>query len=255
MSDLKVVLIQTDLYWEDIQANLHLFDHKIDQINEQVDLIILPEMFSTGFTMNIKNFSKANITSLDWMKGKAKHTKAVITGSLIWEEDKNIYNRLFWVTPNGEYQTYDKKHLFSMGKEDLHYKAGTEKLVLKLNDWTICPQICYDLRFPMWNRNLEDYDLLFFVANWPEKRSDAWKTLLKARAIENQSYVIGVNRIGKDGNEIEYSGDSLGYGPMGEPMFNLANEDVVKIATLNKQNLKEIREKLPFLKDRDQFSI
>ncbi len=255
MQDLKVALIQSSLHWENIDSNLKMFEQKISSIKDKVDVIILPEMFSTGFSMKSTEFSKANKNSYGWMEEISAQYNCVLTGSLIWEENDKYFNRLFWVQPDGTVKTYDKRHLFSMGKEHEHYSAGTDKLLVEWNGWKIRPQICYDLRFPVWNRNTEDYDLLFFVANWPERRSDAWKTLLKARAIENQAYVIGVNRVGEDGNGVYHSGDSSVYDLAGECLFHQANEEVTKIVELSKEKLTTIREKLPFLKDRDNFIL
>ncbi|MCC6837611.1 MAG: amidohydrolase, partial [Bacteroidia bacterium] len=211
MNDLKITIIQSALYWENIDWNLEQFAKKIDSIKEQTDLIILPEMFTTGFTMQPELLAEGmNGKALAWMKVHAQKKQCVITGSFVCEENGNYYNRLVWMRADGSYATYDKRHLFTMANEDKHYTAGSKKIIEEIKGWKICPLICYDLRFPVWARNKNDnrYDLLIYVANWPERRNHPWKTLLLARSIENQCYVAGVNRVGNDGNEIYHSGDS-----------------------------------------------
>jgi omega-amidase len=203
MNDLKITLIQSNLFWENKVKNLEQFSHKIDAISEATDLIVLPEMFTTGFSMSPEKLAEnVNGETVKWMKATAHKKNCVVTGSFICEEGGNYFNRLLWVNADGTYSKYDKRHLFSMGDENNHYATGEEKLIVKLKGWKICPLICYDLRFPVWARNTKEasYDVLIYVANWPERRSYPWKTLLLARAIENQSYVIGSNRVGVDGN-------------------------------------------------------
>ncbi len=257
MQDLKITLIQTKLFWQDKTANLKMFGEKIAAIDEQTDLIVLPEMFSTGFSMNAKELAEQNNDgTVTWLKAQAKLSKAVITGSIIIKEKDSYYNRLFWVRPDGTYETYDKRHLFTLANEHDYYAAGNERIIVELKGWKVCPLICYDLRFPVWSRNNTNYDLLIYVANWPERRSHAWKTLLLARAIENQCYVAGLNRVGDDGNEVYHSGDSAVINPMGEIISNIKpSEEIVETNNLSVEYLKKIRTKLAFLKDQDNFEI
>jgi len=253
---MKISIIQTSLIWENPEANRANFTQKIDSIEGGTDLIILPEMFATGFTMNPSAMAEAaNGESVQWMKQTAASYNCAITGSLVIEENGNYYNRLFFVLPDGEVKTYNKRHLFSFAGEDKFYTAGTEKLIVDYKGWKICPLVCYDLRFPVFARNVEEYDLLIYVANWPQIRTLAWDSLLRARAIENLSYTIGVNRIGEDGNGHAYSGhsqviDALG-GYIAEPF---ENEGVVTVE-LDRDTLLETRRKFAFLNDRDSFEI
>ena len=257
MKDLNVTIIQTELAWENPHANFRHFDELINSINVDTDLIVLPEMFTTGFSMNAENlYDKAEGETLNWLKQHASNKQAAIIGSVIIKENDNFYNRLYFVRPSGEFHTYDKRHLFTLAGEHKHYTAGTERTIIEYQGWKICPLICYDLRFPVWARNTEDYDLLIYVANWPEMRISAWDTLLKARAIENMAYTIGVNRTGKDGNNYPYVGHSAIYDALGEKITtNLFEEAFVETQTLSKKHILEIREKLGFLKDRDTFKI
>jgi omega-amidase len=252
MSDLKITIIQSNLHWENIDKNLSMFAEKIKTIEEHTDLIILPEMFTTGFTMNAANLAESmNGKTMEWMKAIAEKANAVVTGSVIIKENNLFYNRLLWIKPDGNYFSYDKKHLFSLGKEEETYTSGDKKLTVKIGEWKIQPMICYDLRFPKWCRNDNDYDVLLFVANWPEKRITHWDTLLKARAIENQSYVIGVNRYGMDGNEIYHPGNSAVIDAYGDTLFFSRDEESIQTITLSRDHLKLIRRQYPFLKDRD----
>ena len=256
MQDLRITLIQTALFWENPEANRNLFLKHFEQIKEPSDLIVLPEMFPTGFSMQPEKLSETmDGSSITWMKEQANRLNTTIVGSLIIQEKGHFYNRLIWMRPDATFATYDKKHLFSMGEEDKHYSAGKERLVVELKGWKVCPQVCYDLRFPAWNRNQNDYDLLLFIANWPERRSFAWKKLLQARAIENQAYVIGLNRVGNDGNDISHSGDSAIIDPLGEIAFTQADIPFVKTFTLSGKRLQFVRKKFPFLKDADEFDI
>lgn len=254
---LKIAFIQANLEWEDIDANLNMFSEKISEIGAENDLIILPEMFSTGFSMNAENLAEeTHGKTLSWMQDHAKSLDAAITGSVIIQEDTNYYNRLFFVFPDGNYKIYDKRHTFTLAKEDLTYTAGTERLIVVYKGWKICPLVCYDLRFPVWARNTEDYDLLLYVANWPEKRVNAWDALLKARAIENMSYCIGLNRTGEDGDGYVYNGHSAAYDMLGKELTPLnRSEEFTAEITIDKNDLQEIREKLKFLQDRDKFSL
>ena len=253
--DLKVTLVQPDVFWLDRDPNRCNIAFMLKDVGE-TDLIILPEMFNTGFSMEPARWSETEDgATLTWMKNVAKIKNAAVTGSMIIEEDGNFYNRLFFVHPNGEYQTYDKHHLFTLAEEDKHYSAGNEILIVDYLGWKIKPLVCYDLRFPVWARNTEGYDLLLYVANWPSPRKFAWQQLLIARAIENQCYVAGVNRVGTDGNGFEFSGDSAVLNPLGEEMASIANEEAISTVTLSKDKLHEVRNKLKFLADKDNFEL
>jgi predicted amidohydrolase len=354
---MNVTLIQTEIFWENRLKNLEHFNTLINSVNELTDLIILPEMFTTGFTMNPETLAEpSNGETLTWLKEKAAKKNCVLTGSVSVEENGKFYNRLFWVKPDGNFQTYDKRHLFRMAKEEQHYTAGDKKIITELGDWKICPLICYDLRFPVWSRNrfikddgkgkmedgkrmmeegkgkreegkgkreegkrmvekgegkreegkrmvekgegkredgkrmmekgkgkredgkrmvekgkgkreegkrmMEDgeasgweYDVLIYVANWPEVRSYPWKQLLIARAIENQCYVIGLNRIGEDGTGFTHSGDSVVINPRGEIISKTkANEEHIETVTLDKSYLDEFRKIFPVGLDADDFT-
>src|ERR1700677_3019146 len=215
MSTLTVTTIQPDLQWEDKTANLRRLEEKIDAIGVHTELVILPEMFSTGFSMRPEVLAeRMDGPTVDWMKNMAARKKVILTGSVIIEEEGKYFNRLIWMLPNGQYGYYDKRHRFAYAGENEHYSAGHKRLIASVKGWKILLQVCYDLRFPVWSRQaaedgLPEYDLIIYVANWPQRRSLAWKTLLQARAIENQSYVAGVNRVGNDGNNIAHSGDSM----------------------------------------------
>ncbi|TAD97415.1 MAG: amidohydrolase [Bacteroidetes bacterium] len=255
--NLKISIIQSELHWQNPSANLAMFEEKIWQIKES-DLIVLPEMFTTGFSMNAEQFAEHPQTNtFRWLKQQAAQSQAVITGSYMIKENGKFYNRLFWVKPNGEFEQYDKRHLFRMAKEDQIYAEGTKLLITELKGWRICPLICYDLRFPVWSRNSKDfkYDCLIYVANFPEARMYAWNTLLRARAIENLSYCVGVNRVGLDGNEVAYSGESAVLNFRGEELFYNKNESVIQTIHLNYQDLQEFRAKFPANLDADDFSL
>ncbi|MCG9970679.1 amidohydrolase [Christiangramia crocea] len=254
---LNIAFIQANLHWEDPEANRNLFSEEIDKISDSVDLIILPEMFTTGFSMNAEKLAEPTKgKTLEWLKEKAKAKDAAITGSVIIGEDGNYYNRLFFVYPDGSYKLYDKRHTFTLAKEDQTYTGGKERLIVEFKGWKICPLICYDLRFPVWARNTEDYDLLIYVANWPEKRVNAWDALLKARAIENMCYCVGLNRTGGDGDGYVYNGHSAVYDVLGNELTDLNREDeFIAEITLDKNSLYETRNKLKFLQDRDRFNL
>ncbi len=257
MNKLLVTIIQTQLLWEDKTGNLKHFQEKIENINAETDLIILPEMFTTGFSMNPKPFAeKMDGNTFNWMQQMAKLSNAAIAGSIIINENDHFLNRFLFVKPDGEYQYYDKRHLFAMAGEDGFYSQGNKNKLVTYKGWRIRPLICYDLRFPVWSRNSDDYDLLIYVANWPERRVAHWKTLLQARAIENQAFVAGVNRIGLDGNNFNYSGDSAIYDPLGEKISKTnPNEESVETILVSKEFIQEIRKSLPFLTDKDKFYI
>jgi omega-amidase len=261
MENLNISIVQSELFWEDKEKNLQNFSVKISGI-EKTDLIVLPEMFSTGFTMNSSACAeKMDGSTLKWMEKTAREKNCVITGSLIIEEDGKYFNRLIWMKPDGTFEHYDKKHLFRMAKEHEHYSAGRKKTIVELKGWKILPLICYDLRFPVWSRNRSiegrpEYDVLIYIANWPKRRSHPWKTLLMARAIENLSYVIGVNRVGTDGNEVEYSGDSAITDFKGEYLVEGASgKEFIKNTSLSHQALLEFRNSFPAYMDADGFAL
>lgn len=294
MSHLTFTLIQTNLHWEDKAANLQMLEDKINAIQHPTQIIVLPEMFNTGFSMKPEEFAESmDGPTVEWMKKMAAAKRVIVTGSLMVKENEadqpgdggptNYYNRLIWMLPNGQYGVYDKRHLFAYADEDKHYTAGTKRLIAAVNGWKINLMVCYDLRFPVWARqqpgristphristpldtsnpsfnsaqdSTPEYDVLIYVANWPERRAHAWKTLLSARAIENQCYVIGVNRTGSDGNNIYHSGSSMVIDALGEVLYEKEQVEDVHTITLSKEKLEEIRHKLPFLKDGDAFSI
>ncbi|MCL4132916.1 UNVERIFIED_CONTAM: hypothetical protein GTU68_015211 [Idotea baltica] len=257
MRDLSITLIQSDLHWQAPEANRKMFAAHIDSIEESTDLIILPEMFTTGFTMNASEWAEnMDGPSVSWMRSQAKKSNTVLTGSLIIIEDGNYYNRLIWMRPDGISETYDKRHLFAMAGEHEHYSGGTKRLIVDLHGWKVCPMICYDLRFPVWARNDSVYDLLIYMANWPDKRSYDWNTLLRARAIENQAYVAAVNRVGTDDNGHHYSGDSCVIDPgWKQTLYSKSEKEDVATVSLSYTHLQDVRGKLPFLKDADTFTI
>lgn len=257
MQYLKTAILQTDLVWLNKVKNKLQFLKKIDQIEEKVDLIILPEMFTTGFCMCPQEVAESmQGSSVKWMQKIAIEKNTAIAGSVIIVENNNYYNRFLFVHPSGKIDYYNKKHLFTLAGEDKIYTAGNEKIIINYKGWKICPLVCYDLRFPVWSRNVEHYDILIYVANWPKPRISAWDTLLKARSIENMCYTIGVNRVGKDANKLEYSGHSAIYDCLGEKLVETAaNEEDIAIGNLDKNHLNVIRNKLNFLSDQDKFEI
>ncbi|MBE7442809.1 MAG: nitrilase family protein [Flavobacteriales bacterium] len=285
--NLKITIIQSELHWEKKAKNLALFTEKIASITEATDVIMLPEMFTTGFTMNAKPLAETmNGEAIKWMKQQAKNKNAAIVGSLIITEKKLYFNRLIWVQPDGKVYHYDKRHLFRMANEHETFSAGNSRLIVAWRGWKICPLVCYDLRFPVWSRNKEFkvqslkfkvdlqsdnkarilehetlnpkpvFDLLIYVANWPEARKEPWCKLLEARAIENQVYVVGVNRVGLDGKEISYSGNSAVIDPKGNAISNIAtHQNHIQTIELNRQELEDFREKFPVGLDGDDFEI
>ena len=257
MENLKISFIQTNLVWQDIPKNLENFQSKINQITEQPDVIVLPEMFSTGFTMEPSKYAeKMEGKTIDWLKRNALAKNALIIGSLVVEDSGKFLNRLLTVFPDGNIGFYDKRHLFSLAGESNHYTKGDKKLIINYKNWRIHPLICYDLRFPVWSRYQDDYDVLIYVANWPSARSFHWKILLQARAIENQAYVIGVNRIGADGNGTPHTGDSCAFDPFGHNISNMEpNTDMTDTIVLEKDLLEKIRKTYPFFKDSDTYRI
>lgn len=267
MPDLSVTIIQADLKWEDKEANLQMLSDRISNIRDKTEVVILPEMFNTGFSMRPELLAEnMDGKTVEWMKNIASSKKTILTGSLMIRENGQFFNRLIWMLPNGTFGVYDKRHLFAFGNEDKCYTAGNKRLIAQVKGWRVNLQVCYDLRFPVWARqqmNFKtsipdsslEYDLLVFVANWPERRILVWKSLLQARAIENQCYVIGVNRVGNDGHGIYHSGDSMIIGPLGGILYHKTNEEDTFTYTLQQEKLQEARDKYPFWKDADIFKI
>ncbi|MEM7084821.1 MAG: nitrilase family protein [Bacteroidota bacterium] len=257
MEHLNVSIIQSHLHWENPLTNRTHFSEIIKEISEETHLIVLPEMFTTGFTMNAEPLAEdTNGPTLQWMQNIAKEKACAVTGSLIVKENGHYFNRLYFVFPNQTYKQYDKKHTFTLAGEHKTFTAGEERIVVEYEGWKICPLICYDLRFPVWARNTENYDVLIYAANWPKKRVSAWDGLLKARAIENMSYCIGVNRVGLDGNGFEYVGHSAVYDVLGE-RISVANfeQEFTETITLSKSHIISNRKHLQFLEDRDHFTL
>jgi len=261
MQDLKITLFQNDLHWHQPDANLAMFEEKIWANSNDTDIIVLPEMFTTGFTMDAAELAEPMRTrTFKWMQLQAKQTGSAIFGSYIVKENGHYFNRLLGVKPDGSCVAYDKRHLFRMAGEHETYRQGVDRLIVSWKGWNICPQICYDLRFPVWSRNkikqgALDFDLLIYVANWPAPRIGAWDILLKARAIENSCYCIGVNRVGKDGNGIEYQGHSAVIDPRGTILGFEENREAALNVTLRKDELDQYRMKFPVHLDADDFTI
>jgi omega-amidase len=247
----------THLVWENPIQNRQLLSKKIETLPETIDVIVLPEMFTTGFTMNASQLAETmQGDTINWMQTIAKQRKVAITGSIIIKENNLFYNRLLFVYPDGKMDTYDKRHTFTLAGEDKVFASGSEKKIIHYKGWKLCLMICYDLRFPVWARNVEAYDVLFYVANWPNIRIQAWDTLLKARAIENMAYCIGVNRVGLDGNNHEYSGHSAVYDVLGNRIDQMPfDKEAVEIVTLHKSEIETYRVKLNFLEDMDSFTL
>jgi predicted amidohydrolase len=256
-NELKIAIIQADLVWENPLKNRYAFLKKIEGLSEEIDVIVLPEMFTTGFTMNASAVAETmEGDTIKWMQYLAVKMKTAIVGSIIIKENNHFYNRLFFVHPTRKIEYYDKRHTFTLAGEHKVFTSGNKKLIVSYKGWNICPLICYDLRFPVWSRNTENYDLLIYVANWPKPRIDAWDALLKARAIENMSYCVGVNRVGLDANNNEYSGHSTIYDALGKQLSNVKeNTEEIEIITLVKQDLTVIKDKLKFLNDKDTFNL
>jgi omega-amidase len=264
MSSLTFTIIQTTLHWEDAAANRQMLKEKIRGIQGKTEVVILPEMFSTGFSMRPEILAEQmDGETVAWMKRVAAERKIILTGSAMIKVNNQYMNRLVWMLPNGQMGVYDKRHLFAYANEHEHYRPGNKRLIASVKGWKINLMVCYDLRFPVWSRQAPhaastqglEYDVLMYVANWPEKRSHMWKTLLQARAIENQCFCIGVNRVGNDGNGVAYSGDSMIVNPLGEVLYHKAHDEDVYTITLQKDELITIREKMPFWKDADPFII
>ncbi len=255
--ELKLAFLQTEIIWEDIDANLQALSKKLDGIADNVDAVILPELFTTGFTMRSRELAESmDGKSISWMQTASKKLGCVVAGSLIIQDQGTYLNRFIWMEPGGMFATYDKRHLFSIGGEDEHYTPGQSNSTIEINSFRVRPLVCYDLRFPVWSRNAGTYDLLLYVANWPAVRRDVWISLLKARAIENQSFVIGVNRVGRDGMGIDYSGDSLAYNAKGQVIASLPlGEEATQVVRLSLKELTDFRHKFPVWKDADNFEI
>jgi len=262
MQDLTVTIIQPDLVWEDTKANIQKFDKKLGEIPPETDLVILPEMFNSGFSIKSDNIAQPpDGTAFRWLKQKAAQLKLVITGSILTKVDNQVFNRLYWMQPDGEFKTYDKRHLFRFGGEHKILTPGKEKIIVELKGWKILPLICYDLRFPVWSKNrliegVQEYDLLIYVANWPVARKYAWKNLLVARSIENQVYCLGVNRVGVDGYGNQHSGDTMVIDPKGQILTQSTpfNECMLSV-TLHFDELKSFRDEFPVGMDWDDFEV
>ena len=264
MSALTCTIIQSQLHWEDKTANLNMFEQKINSITDKTELVILPEMFTTGFSMKPETLAESmEGESVQWMKAMSRKKNIILTGSLMIEESGKFYNRLIWMLPNGTFGKYDKRHLFAYAQEDKYFTSGQTRFIASVKGWRINLNVCYDLRFPVWTRQSVDekdnaaleYDLLINVANWPALRSQAWKTLLQARAIENQCFCIGVNRVGTDANNIYYSGDSMIVHPLGEVIYHKEHAEDISTMTLHKVSVEDARNRMPFWKDADSFLI
>ena len=256
MKNLNITLIQSSLFWEDVEMNLSHFDKLISEIKE-TDIILLPEMFNTSFCPKSNHLAETmDDKTVGWMKEISKTKDCAIAGTLMIKEGEYIFNRLVWISKNGTIYTYDKHHLFSLIKEGKYITKGKERIIVELEGWKICPLICYDLRFPVFSRNDVDYDVLIYLANWPVKRIEAWDTLLKARSIENQCYTIGVNRVGEDGNEIPFNGHSKVFDAFGKELFSATeNKEEVLQFEISLDDLKLKRRQMNFLQDRDDFTL
>lgn len=252
---LNVAIFQLDLVWENPQANREKIDLFLQKVPKETDVVFLPEMFSTGFTMNVSELAESmDGETIRWMKKRCREYQLALCGSLIICDDEKYFNRLVFVEPSGKIKFYNKRHLFTMGNEEQHFEPGSERLIINYKGWRICPLICYDLRFPVWARNRKEYDVLVYSANWPQARMEVWNTLLKARAIENQAYVVGVNRVGIDGNSIAYSGNSQLIDPKGNVFSTIKDnsEGIIPDQFLFSELVK-FRKKFPVLNDSDPF--
>lgn len=254
IQNIKITLIQSNIIWENAVANLKKYSEMISGI-ESTDVIILPEMFSTGFSMQPEKLKETmDGSSVEWMRKVAREMDAAIVGSLIIEENNQIFNRALWVFPDGKIEKYDKRHLFTMAEEQQYYSSGNDRLIIKYKGWKFCPLVCYDLRFPVWSRNTENYDVLIYVANWPAPRHHVWRNLIVARAIENQSYCFGVNRTGADDTGLKYLGDSVSVSPKGFVDF-LGEKEAFQTFEISYSRLHIFRKNFPLLEDRDEFQI
>jgi len=253
---LRLTTIQSSLHWENITANLKMFDQKLQALVGTTDLVVLPEMFTTGFSMNAPQLAESmDEQTVSWLLGQSTALNSVVLGSFIAVENEKYYNRLVVAFPDGSLKIYNKRHLFSLAEEHRTFTAGKELLVFEWKGWKICPLICYDLRFPVWSRNTDLYDLLIYTANWPDRRRKAWKALLAARAVENQSYTVGVNRVGSDGMGHSYAGDSSVINYNGNVLYRASDTEGIFTIELFLEKQKEFRNKLQFLPDQDVFEI
>jgi len=254
---LKIALIQSDTVWENAEQNRLNYSRKISSIKEDFGLVVLPELFSTGFSMNPEPIAETmEGETVKWMKTMAAEYNSAITGSIVIKENTNFYNRQLFIHPSGKINIYDKKHTFTYAGEDKVFASGNKKLIVDYKGWKICPLVCYDLRFPVWSRNVEDYDVLLYSANWPTPRMIAWNSLLKARAIENMCYCIGVNRVGSDNLGNEFSGHSGAYDVMGEKISTMQpDKEQIEVVVLDKNHILSKRERFQFLNDRDTFTL
>lgn len=257
MSELTLTIIQTPLHWQDPALNRTMFSQLFASIKQPTDAILLPEMFSTGFSMNTALAETMEGETIAWMKTEAARLQVPVAGSLMMKDGDIAVNRFVWINPDGTFEHYDKRHLFRMADEHRHFAAGTDKIIIAYKGWKICPMVCYDLRFPVWMRRTAecDYDAIVIVANWPQRREHHWRALLQARAIENQSYVVAVNRSGSDGNEVEYSGYSGLISPKGEWITELVNNSFVQNVTLYKHEVTDWRTVFPAWQDADGFDL
>jgi predicted amidohydrolase len=253
---LTIALAQFNIEWESVDLNLGKIESMVSDSKIETDILVLPEAFNTGFSTQSKTLAEQpNGKTVQWMRTLSSKYNCAVCGSLFINDEDRYYNRFYWVEPDGKTHFYDKRHLFSMGGEDHLFSHGIKQLTIEYKGWKIFPQICYDLRFPVWSRNVNGYDLLINVANWPAARSEVWKTLLKARAIENQCYVVAVNRIGTDGNKIDHSGNSLVIDPKGIKIFKAHHREMIETVTLDYHQLHHFRNKFNTLKDGDSFNL
>lgn len=255
---LRISMIQSHIIWEDRDENLGYYGELLRRVSGKTDIAVLPETFSTGFSMNVEKLADTmDGVTVPTIKGWAKKYKLAVTGSFIVKEGGKYFNRAFFITPEGEESYYDKRHLFRMAGEDNHFSPGTKRTIVNYLGWNICLQVCYDLRFPVWSRNInKEYDLLIYMANWPEARKKVWKTLLQARAIENMSFVCGVNRVGIDGKGFVYRGDSMIFNPKGKKIADAGKrEEITRTCTLQKSDLDDLRTKFPAWQDADNFMV
>lgn len=256
--NLRISLVQAHIVWEDIVENLRYYGELLRRVQGKTDVVVLPEMFSTGFSMNVESLAEPTTgLTIQTVKQWSRKYNLAIAGSFMALEDGCYYNRGFFITPEEQEFYYDKRHLFRMGKENAFFTSGNKRLIVNYKNWNICLMICYDLRFPVWSRNVDnEYDLLVYCANWPESRRHVWNVLLEARAIENMCYVCGVNRVGTDGAGVVYCGDSVVISPKGQTVVNAGKRiDVIRTSTLNREELKTLRSKFPCSADADSFTI
>jgi len=256
MQPLTLSLIQTGVHWHDASANRTMFNEWFEKVPRSSQVIVLPEMFNSGFSMSSQRVAETMTgPTLGWLREQARRLDKIVCGSLVIETERGYFNRFVWVQPDGAVTSYDKRHLFRMAAEHKHYQPGGEHIIVKVGGWRICPLVCYDLRFPVWFRNRGDSDLLLCVANWPAARQRAWNTLLQARAIENLTYAVGVNRVGTDGNGVSYRGGTAAYDFQGETLLEIFDEAAIETLVLDAGALKHYRESFPAWQDADQFSL